>query len=288
VRPAGRRTGRTGSGEVFELRRHPLLFGVEAHFRKSRSAEDSEFLRPFKRLLPDIVASDACLVRSLAIANDIYAALEKGGDHVLIAAPDSDMKRIAVNQQEVLQRDSKYGRYGLSYFWAPDRPTITFVGQVPIGLCLTEMTERATVRYLDGKYVREDSLSVRSARPRQLAHSWMTEQDLPSGRLRFIAYSPVNGVDWQMTWQETRTASLSSMVPTIVRKLIASEIELQTLMAAAEEAAARRRQEWCEAQERYRRSEDKRLVVQALAESRKQLGEVIEKWATATAIERFF
>jgi hypothetical protein len=59
-------------------------------------------------------------------------------------------------------------------------------------------------------------------------------------------------------------------------------------MKAAEEAAARRRREWEEAQERYRREEDQRRVAEALAESKKQLAGIMEKWAAATAVERFF
>ena len=41
--------------------RHPMLIGVEGHFRKSRKVEEGEFLRPYKYLLPDVVASEAFL-----------------------------------------------------------------------------------------------------------------------------------------------------------------------------------------------------------------------------------
>ncbi|MEI5665455.1 hypothetical protein WBO78_13550 [Bosea sp. CCNWLW174] len=55
--------------------RHPMLIGVEEYFRKSRTTEENEFLRPYKQLLPDIVASEARLVRALELANDISSAL---------------------------------------------------------------------------------------------------------------------------------------------------------------------------------------------------------------------
>lgn len=56
------------------LEHHPLLVGAEAHLRKSRTAKDGEFLRPYKRILPDVISSEASLARALSIANHLYLA----------------------------------------------------------------------------------------------------------------------------------------------------------------------------------------------------------------------
>lgn len=144
------------------------------------------------------------------------------------------------------------------------------------------------MRYLKGKYVRADSVTVRSAKPWQLAHSWTTEKDLPCGRFRLVAYSPHYGVDWVMNWQETGKRSLEGMIPVITRSLEGAVRELQALKDAADEAAAKREREWQEAQERSRREQDRRQVAQALTDSRKQLAEIMEKWAAAKSVERFF
>lgn len=272
----------------YKFARHPTLIGVEESFRKSRKIEETEFLRPYKLLLPDIVASEACLSRALDLANEIYSALDKKGHRVLIAPPDQKMDRIHIEERETPGKDRKYGRYQTGSIWSPHRPTITYVGPIPIGLALTEMTERVTLRYLGGKYVREDSKLVQSARPWQLTHSWTTQQDLPCGRFRLVAYSPLAGVDWTANWQEKQNGSMSTMISAIVQKLESVEDELRALMKAAEEAAVRRRREWEEAQERYRREDDQRRVAEALAESKKQLAGIMEKWAAATAVERFF
>lgn len=289
VKTRARRTvDRTAAAKIIRSPCHPMLIGVEEHFRKSRTIEETEFLRPYKQLLPDIVASETRLVRALELANDIYSALDRKGHRVLIAPPDQEMDRIHIEEREAPRKDRKYGRYQFGSIWSPRRPTITYLGLIPIGLALTEMTERATLRYLGGKYVREDSKLVQSAKPWQLTHSWTTEQDLPCGRFRFIAYSPLAGVEWTASWQETQTSSISSMVSAIVQKLEGVEGELRALMKAAEEAAARRRRELEVAQERYRREEDQGRIAQALAESKKQLADIMEKWAAATAVERFF
>lgn len=97
---------------------------------------------------------------------------------------------------------------------------------MPIGIALTEMTERVTIRYLNGDCHREDSRLVRSAKPWQLTHSWTTELDMPSGRFRIIAYSPKRGVDWSVSWQETEQEALGTMIPKIVEKFQAAKDKL--------------------------------------------------------------
>lgn len=169
--------------------RHPMLIGVEGHFRKSRSVEEGEFLRPYKYLLPDIVASEAFLIRALDLANEVYTAFDKKGHRVLFAPPDQRMGR---------------------------------------------------------------------------------------------------GVDWVENWQETAKSSISGMIPAIVRKLDGAKDELQALMTAAEKAEAQRLREWEEAHERYLREEDQRRVEQAMSESQKQLSDIMDGWAVAMSVERFF
>lgn len=55
-----------------------MLIAVEEHLRKSRTIEETEFLKPNKQLLPDIIASEPrlarALTRALDLASDIYSA----------------------------------------------------------------------------------------------------------------------------------------------------------------------------------------------------------------------
>ncbi|NTF59417.1 hypothetical protein G6L12_31375 [Agrobacterium rhizogenes] len=270
------------------LEHHPLLFGVEEHLRNTRTVKDGEFLRPYKRILPDLISSEPALLRALSIANDLYLALDRQGYRVHIAPPNDDFRPIHVREQEVEQKDRKYGRYHSGGIWGPDRPTIFYIDTVPIGLALTEMTERVAMRYFDGDYHREDSRLIRSAKSWQLTNSWTTEQDMPSGRFRIIAYSPKKGVEWTDSWQDTEQESLAKMIPKIVETLQASKDNLQRLMTAEDEAEAKRKIERQEEWERYERREDGRKVAQALTDSRQQLAETIEKWGKAMTVERFF
>lgn len=150
------------------------------------------------------------------------------------------------------------------------------------------MTERVTMRYFNGDYHREDSKLIRSAKSWQLTHSWTTEQDMPSGRFRIVAYSPKKGVNWSRSWQETEQLSLERLIPEIVQTLGASKADLQRLMEAEDAAEEQRKKEQKERWERYEREEDARKTAQALADSRQQLAAIIEKWGRAMTVERFF
>ena len=267
---------------------HPLLVGVEKHLRKTREVRNGEFLKPYKRILPDLISSESALPRALYIANALYLALDEHGYQIQIAPAADKLLRIHVGEQEVERKDRKYGRYHSGSIWAPDRPTVFYIETVPVALAITEMTERVTMRYFNGDYHREDSRLIRSIKSWQLTHSWTTEQDMPSGRFRIVAYSPKNGVKWSRNWQETEQQPIERAIPKIVETLGASKAELQRLMAAEDAAKEQRKKEQQERWERYERQEDARKTAQALADSQRQLAEIIEKWGRAMTIERFF
>jgi MOSC domain-containing protein YiiM len=109
------------------------------------------------------------------------------------------------------------------------------------------------MRYQNGKYVRESTLDRRQGRSILQSHSWTTEQDLPCGRLRLVAYSPHPGVEWQLSWQETSKRSLDRAFGEVIRKLEGSVEELKALMDAADDEAAWKKREQELQWERWRR-----------------------------------
>lgn len=294
--PRTRRQGPPPSPEVRKKRgvrparksRHPLLFGVEEHLRKTRVVEENEFLRPYKRILTDIVTSESALPRALLIANQLYLALDGAGYELRIAATEEKLHRIHIDERETERKDRKYGRYQSGQIWSPDRPTVFQIGAVPIGISITEMTERVTMRYLNGSYHRTDSKIIRSAKAWQLTHSWTHLQDVPSGRFKIVAYSPKPGVEWSLSRQDTEQVSLESIIPELVEELKATVGKILALMTAADKAAEQRERERKAEWERYLRREDKRKSAEALLESQKQLAQIIEQWMKVMALEQFF
>lgn len=100
--------------------------------------------------------------------------------------------------------------------------------------------------------------------------------------------SPKKGVDWSVSWQETEQEALGTLIPKIVETLKAARDTLQRLMDTEDAAAAKRKKEREEEWERYLRQEDARKTAQALADSRQQLAEIIERWGRAMTVEQFF
>ena len=292
VTPAARSSvSSPGRGRQRKDARHPILRGVEPHYRKTRKIDEYEFLRPYKLLLPDIVTSEAQLPRALDLANGLYDAFERKGYRVTFAPPDQPLFRAQIEEQEVPGKDRKYGRYSYGRIWAPHRPTVAYIGEVPIGLALVEMSERVTLRYVKGKYVREDSAVVKAARPHQLVHSWTTENDVPSGRFRLVAYAPRRDVEvvGDMA-RNTKAAACSSMFPRIVKRAGSRRAGPQVQdcrgrgggdpKANANGRNSRKRWKAAKKIDATR--------TRPLPKAREQLFEVIRKWSAAMSIESFF
>ena len=114
------------------------------------------------------------------------------------------------------------------------------------------------------------------------------KRHMPSGRLAVRAYSPYGRVSWEERWLEDKVGGLSGKIATVVREL---ESVVATIVQRREEAqrqAEIERQRWeAECRERERREQDRRRA-QAVKESREQLLAIVDAWALADRIERFF
>lgn len=274
----------TSEAKFARTRCHPLLQGVEKNFCKTRKFNKGEFLKPYKYLLPDIVTSEASLDQALEIANKIYNAFEDR-KHRVILASNQNMHRLAIEEREDPGKDRTYGRYFAVRIWSPCRPTITYIGAVPVGLALTEMTEKIPLRKTSNN---GDIKKSRLEKPWEIDNSWKMEQDFPCGRFRLVAYSPFSDVNWMQSWQETAKTPLLGMISSIISELEGEGPKIHKLMIAAEERAAQRQREWQQEQEDWRREENNRRLEQAHAQSQKQLLNIMDKWAKSLAIKRFF
>jgi hypothetical protein len=263
---------------------HGLIRGAKPHFENSRPVGDRLYLKPFKRLLPDIVASAECLEKALKLANDLFNALESVGHRVMIAPPNNQLGRTEIEERET--STPPRARYQHSGLWSPFRPTVTYVGEVAIGLAIVEMSEQVLLRYVGGKYVRDAEYTP--PRSRHFSdRSWTTTRELPTGRLRVVAYSPYPRVSWSSAWQETKRSGLRSTIRAIVKAIEETAPALVVRLEQAEHEAEIAHQLWLEQQERRRREEDRRRVAESVRESEEHLAEVISQWSKATSIDTF-
>jgi hypothetical protein len=119
-------------------RTHGLIRGAKAHFEKTRQIEEWDYLKPYKKLLVDVVTSSEGLDRALSLANDLFNALESMGHRVVMAPTQESMRRVNVDTPAV-----DYWHH--TRYWSPYRPTIVYVGSIAIGLIILNI--RRTPRF---------------------------------------------------------------------------------------------------------------------------------------------
>lgn len=263
---------------------HHLVLGAKVHFENVRETE-AGYLKPTKKLLPDLLVSKNTLDRALDIANELFLMLEDRGYKVMFAPRDTSFRRAEFEEKE---EGRKANHYYYPSLWTPYAPTVVFIGTVAIGLTLFETTEQIEMRYMNGKYVPVDQVPVTKRRSWAYDNSWTTTRDMVSGRMRLQAYSPYYGAQWTQLWSETKNSTLETKLKSIVQELTDTAHIIAERVAEAERLAEIRRLEWEAERERDRREAEERRRQQAIKDSRDELGIIISAWGEAKRIEGFF
>lgn len=262
---------------------HPVLADIKPHFRKTRESRTG-ILRPYKRLMADVLLSEACVDAGIAAADALFRALTKRGHRVTIAPHGASFGREEVDLREVPRK-----HHYTESAWSPERPTVVFIGEVAIGLTIYEMTEATEMMYVGGsKYVPVVSLSAEQRRKMTRPHYWTTTQDQPSGRFRVQAYSTNGRVKWVKQWSEAKRGQLSSLIAGIIEEL---EAEGPILGKKIELATAKAEEEYLQWQEqnRLRQEAAERAHQEKLRqESRQELLAAIASWNEAQMIGAYF
>lgn len=268
---------------------HGLIQGAKQHYQKGYRVEEGQLLRPHKRQLVDVTASATGLEKALAFANDLFNALESAGHSVRFAPSPQIRHRPYVDEHEIIPKPTKNGYlHNGRDVWRPSSPTVAYVGDVPFGLAVIEMTEAVLMRYVDGKYIRESEYKSPKAPRRYAEHTWTTTKNVPCGRLRLVVYCPHRDISWSLSFQETVKRTLTQDIAKIVKSIKGSKGIVQKEIREAEHRAQLREQEWQQQQERWRREEDRRQITKSISDTGEQLNQVIQAWAKVVSIEQFF
>jgi hypothetical protein len=262
---------------------HGLIRGAKQHYERGYKAEEGQLLRPYKRKLVHVIASAEGLDKALAFANDLFNALESAGHSVCLAQLD----RPHIDEHEVTLKP-KRDEYVYSNLWRPSGSTVAYVGTIPFGLAVVEMTETVLMRYVNGKYIRESEYKSPKAFRGYADHTWTTTKEIACGRLRLVVYCPQRDVSWSLTLQETKERTLTRDIAKIVESIENSTEAVRKEMIEAEERAEVRRREWEEQHARWVHEDDQRRIAESIKESREQLTKVIQSWTSAMSIEQFF
>lgn len=261
---------------------HLLVKDVKPHFLKSRDT-DTGLLRPFKRMLVDVVTSEAQLDRVLGVANALFSALTAKGHRVAFGSLHPHMGRMEVNVREVPKKNQYH-----QPVWAPDRPTVLYIGAMPIGLTFYEMTEDVESVYANGTYFPVRDLTAEQRRRFTGPQHWKTTKELPSGRLCLQAYYPSSSrVKWFKRWQETPVSELLD-VPKMVAALEASVPELTEQIETARIQEQEQRRLWEEQQRQWREERERERRQKAHQAAQQELIAAIAEWDQARKVEAYF
>lgn len=243
------------SGKPAAATRHALLVGVESHFLKTRSIRNG-LLKPFKRLLVDLVTSQQHLDAALDALNKLFLTFESKGHRVTLAPSGSHTRRHEVDEREVPRKT-----HFRDAVWSPERPTVVYIGDIAIGLTLFETSAETEVVYVNGDYKPVHELSAEQLRRYREPMHWRSTQDCLTGRFCLQAYCPSWGVPWLKQWRLSSAGALPSISDEVVKELelIAPELAQKITQAQAKaEAEHRAREEWWE---RERKKEGERPAV---------------------------
>jgi len=263
--------------------RHPLTIDVKTHFEAGRLSYSAGYLKPAKRLLVDLAVTKSGLEKALSFANQLFLALEARGHRVVIAPNTERFQRAKVDEREIPEKHNHYNN-----LWSPQRSTVVYIGTVAIGLTIIELSENVEARYVNGEYARLSDYAPKR-RGRYVAdRGWTSTHDFPTGRLCLQAYSPYPRTLWTQQWRETKMRDLSTRIPAIVRELTKATVDIARLVEEGERQAELEHQRWVAQMEQWKREEAERRAAKALKESKEELREIIEMWATSKRLEAFF
>ncbi|MDX0442502.1 hypothetical protein GOD94_27605 [Sinorhizobium medicae] len=196
--------------------RHALIRAAERFFRGAEPGADGYYLKPRKKLVVDVSASGPGLAKCLGFADGLFKTLEGLGHRVMIA-PSFELTRIALDPRQ------EQPPPGIARIWSPLRPTVAFVHRMPVGLAVAEVGETVTMHYVGyGNFVTAEEFGRR----KRFGPTFTKEMQVPRGKLKLTAYSPLHGVPWSREWVETPGTPLDGRLEAIVAAIESGALEL--------------------------------------------------------------
>lgn len=266
---------------------HPLMDNVEALYLASYPADEG-FLRPRKRSLPDVVASQAHLTEAMHLASELYLAFEDRGYRVMLSTNTGLTRRPTVDHREnpPPARGSGYDDY-YGRRWHPSKPTVAAVGTLAIGISIYELSTSVAGRWHKGAWTPIAQIPT-NYRERSALGEHVSNRDQPSGRFCIRVYSPYSVATWQREWREESVGQLFKRLRRICSETEADMPTLIQLIADGERRAEEQRLKWQREQEEAAKRAAEERRAKAHEASRKTLLDAIQAWAFVRGLESFF
>lgn len=263
---------------------HRMVAGAKAHFLKTRTPRNG-YLRPYKKILVDLIVSEKGLDQALTLVNQLFWAFEDYGYRVAFSPPEEHTSRPQVDEREKPKKDRRDPYY--NRHWGPHRSTVVYVGDIGFGVTLIELSKSVEVKYRDGEWV-----PVTELKPRQESryeyYSTSHHEDLPSGKFCLQVYSAYRGTGWVRRWELPKGKDATRIGHKIARELHNACPEILALIEAERlrrEQAEKEYEEW-----KYNHEQERleKFWKKANSASLDQLDKIIADWSEARRLETFF
>ncbi len=259
-----------------------LFFGTKEVLLKS-SVTELGYYKPTKLKLLDVNVSDTGLSNAEAFLLQFFAAAGKSGFHVRLAGMSERLHRRDISASDEVGRDFLY-----SSLWKPTNESVISSDGISVGFSLVEMVEYVPAKRVKGRYVRDEKMIIWS-RGKNSAHlGYYNRHYIACGRFRLQLYSPYEQEGWHQIFTQTKTCSLISQIPKIIKAaqsaLQVLKMEILAKKERAEAECLRIEQQIIE----YEKREAIRRKEEAYKQSIDELYGIMAKWAEDMRIEQFF
>lgn len=261
--------------------KHPLLANAEALFLAGRLTHRGDYLKPAKRLLPDLQVTKATLEAALEFASQLFLALERHGHRVTFASVGEQITRPPIDTRDKPDKTSAYNN-----FWSPARNTVLYLNGTPIGITVLELTESTKMRYVNGKYVREVDYAAPKSTKGHLDH-WTSTQDIPSGRLCLQLYASYYDTKWSRQWKETHSGDFIKKLASLVREVEGCQEDAARTIKLGKEHTEAEKIRYEAMRLKWEEDEKEKRRLNALKESHTELNALIEASERRDRVERF-
>ena len=260
---------------------HPLMRDMNTYLLKARWKTSEGYLKPNKKIIPDIFVTPNCVDKSISLVNTLFLDLAKKGYEVHFAGYDE--RPFYEPEYDILEDESKKRRF--KDIWSPWKSTIVEIDGVMFGIKVFEMMVEETSIYLDGDYIRLSEFTPALQKKARYHHTWESVRDYGSGRLCLMFYSYDK---WVYKVKEIEGQKLERQIPEIIQYLKEQVPILLGVKERLNQEREQREREWEEDKRRRAIEREKELVAEAIDKSRKWVNEIIENWGEAMRVHNFF
>lgn len=273
---------------------HPHVVDLEVVLKEAQELSNG-YLKSSKRLLADVFVTKGTLSRAIEVASQFYRLLE--AQHHRVGFSPSGLYDF--QRPDLKYCNGKKGAVSSWDTWTPARPTLVYIGTMPLGITLFELSEEAEAQQRNGKWIRLSEIPPPKGRQSRYAPSYYTStHDFLTGRLGIRAYSPYTDVPWEHIWVETEPGGLSDMLAEIATSLKTHASKLVPLVhkdlekkRIEQEKREAEHQAWLEKraieEEKERQAAQERARKQAIQDSKDELMELLKRWDQAMRVQAF-